>query len=146
MCVCVCVCVQNFKSEKKLQVPASIRKLLTFISSMLYTLHNTWGDVLLVVLVNLRKNKKKKIQKSWFPWLSLSYCIYQCRPKMVKEWWLSSLDPNYNLFSCPGSQPNNTIVTATNQQKNPTNCFWGPNTSFYRLYILQKKWRFFFLL
>lgn len=57
------MCVQNFKSEKKLQVPASIRKLLTFISSMLYTLHNTWGDVLLVVLVNLRKNKKKDSEK-----------------------------------------------------------------------------------
>lgn len=136
--MCVCVCVQNFKSEKKLQVPASIRKLLTFISSMLYTLHNTWGDVLLVVLVNLRKNKKKRFRKvdfPGFPWATVFINADQ-------KWWRSDDFQAWTLITIYSHVQDPSLITLLSRQptskKTPQTVF-GVLTQAFTGFIYSKK-------
>lgn len=82
----------------------------------LYT--DRWGDVLLVVSVNLRKKKIfRKVEFPGFPWVII-------RPKGLR------VMREFCVFSCPGSKAlkYTTIVIATTSKTH--NPLWAPNISF----------------
>lgn len=117
------MCVQTLK-WKETTGASIIRKLLTFISSMLYTLHDTRGDVLLVVLVNLKKKKIfRKVDFPGFPWAIIN------ADQKAKGWWCRTLSAwtQITIYSLDQS-----LITLLSWQ--PTSkthkLFWGPNTSF----------------
>lgn len=145
MCVCVCV-------FKTLKVKRNYRCLhqsencwhLYLQCYTLYTIHG--GDVLLVVLVNLRKNKKKRFRKvdfPGFPWATVFINADQ-------KWWRSDDFQAWTLITIYSHVQDPSLITLLSRQptskKNPQTVFGVLTQAFTGFIYSKKNEDFFFLL